>query len=133
MASDQVPLLICSVMVGSATGTCYVYVTDCQILFVTQLVQILGGNRVNLFSITDVELVIVPASKSMLSPLPASISLLTYGGKIREELLNFIPSIGAHRFAKFVEVVKDVSVEDPNTLKFSERGGLIYMFDEAHD
>jgi hypothetical protein len=29
-----------------------------------------------------------------------------------------------------MEVVKDVALEDPNTLKFSERGGLIYMYDE---
>jgi len=126
--SHQVPLLICNVMAGNATGTCYV--TDSHILFVTQLVPILGGNRVALFSIVDVELTILPASKSMLSPLPASISLsVSASGKrsTREEVYNFIPSIGARRFAKFVEVVKDVSVEDPNTLKFSDRGGLIYM------
>ena len=60
-------------------------------------------------------------------------SLLMHGGNIREELFNFIPSIGAHRFAKFVEVVEYVSVEDPNMIKLSERGDVIYMFDEAHD
>jgi hypothetical protein len=27
--------------------------------------------------------------------------------------------------------VRDVAVEDPNTLKFSERGGLIYMYNES--
>lgn len=67
----------------------------------------------------------------MLSPLPASISLTTTSGRTREEVYNFIPSIGARRFAKFLEVVRDVAVEDPNTLKFSERGGLIYMYNES--
>lgn len=131
--SNQVPLIICNVMVGNATGTCYV--TDSHILFVTQLVPILGGNRVHLFSIADVELTIHPPSKSMLSPLPASISLtITSSGNksTREEVYRFIPSIGARRFAKFVEVVKDVAVEDPNALKFSDRGGLIYMYDESN-
>lgn len=128
---DQVPLLICNVLVGNAAGTCYV--TSSQILFVTQLVPILGGNRVQLFPLMDVDVKIDPPSKSMLSPLPAGITLTTIAGrqsKTREEVYSFIPSIGARRFAKFVEVLKDVASEDPNTLKFSERGGLIYMYDE---
>ncbi|KAL7504601.1 hypothetical protein ACHAXN_005220 [Cyclotella atomus] len=128
---DQVPLLICNVLVGNAAGTCYV--TSSQILFVTQLVPILGGNRIHLFSLLDVDFTINPPSKSMLSPLPAGITLTTTVGRLsktREEVYSFIPSIGARRFAKFMEVVKDVALEDPNTLKFSERGGLIYMYDE---
>ena len=128
---DQVPLLICNVLVGNAAGTCYV--TSSQILFVTQLVPILGGNKIHLFSVMDVDVTINPPSKSMLSPLPAGITLTTTVGKIsktREEVYSFIPSIGARRFAKFMEVIKDVALEDPNTLKFSERGGLIYMYDE---
>lgn len=130
-STPDIPLLICNVLVGNAAGTCYV--TSSQILFVTQLVPILGGNRVHLFSIMDVDVTINPPSKSMLSPLPAGISLTTTLGKLsktREEVYSFIPSIGARRFAKFVEVIKDVALEDPNTLKFSERGGLIYMYDE---
>lgn len=129
-STPDIPLLICNVLVGNAAGTCYV--TSSQILFVTQLVPILGGNRVHLFSVMDVDVTINPPSKSMLSPLPAGITLTTVGklSKTREEVYSFIPSIGARRFAKFVEVIKDVALEDPNTLKFSERGGLIYMYDE---
>ena len=127
----EVPLLICNVLVGNAAGTCYV--TTSQILFVTQLLPILGGNRIHLVSLMDVDVMINPPSKSVLSPLPAGITLTTTVGKLtktREEIYSFIPSIGARRFAKFLEVLKDVAVEDPNSLKFSERGGLIYMYDE---
>lgn len=127
---DEVPLLICNVLVGNAAGTCYV--TNSHILFNTQLVPILGGNNVHLFSIMDVDVTINAPSKSMLSPLPASISLSThvYGSQsTREEVYNFIPSIGARRFAKFLEVLRDIAVEDPNSLKFSDKGGLIYLAD----
>lgn len=127
----EVPLLICNVLVGNAAGTCYV--TSSQILFVTQLVPILGGNRIHLVSLMDVDVTINPPSKSVLSPLPAGITLTTTVGKLtktREEIYSFIPSIGARRFAKFLEVLRDVAMEDPNSLKFSERGGLIYMYDE---
>ncbi len=127
----EVPLLICNVLVGNAAGTCYV--TSSQILFVTQLVPILGENRIHLVSLMDVDVTINPPSKSVLSPLPAGITLTTTVGKLtktREEIYSFIPSIGARRFAKFLEVLRDVAMEDPNSLKFSERGGLIYMYDE---
>ena len=126
---DEVPLLICNVLVGNAAGTCYV--TYSHILFNTQLLPILGGNKVHLFSIMDVEVTINAPSKSVLSPLPASISFTTavFGKKstTREEIYNFIPSIGARRFAKFLEVIRGMKLEDPNSLKFSDKGGLIYL------
>ncbi|KAL7457430.1 hypothetical protein ACHAWC_008998 [Mediolabrus comicus] len=131
---DQVPLLICNVLVGNAAGTCYI--TSSHVLFHTQLVPIIGGDKVHLFSISEVELTINPPSKSMLSPLPASISLTTSVSRskaTREEVYHFIPSIGARRFAKFIEVVRDVLLDDPNKLKLTERGGLIYMYDEPKD
>lgn len=129
---DQVPLLICNVLVGNAAGTCFI--TSSHVLFHTQLVPIIGGEKVHLFSIKDVELTINPPSKSMLSPLPASISLTTSISRnkaTREEVYHFIPSIGARRFAKFFEVVRDVLVENPDTLKLTERGGLVYMYDDS--
>jgi hypothetical protein len=134
-APDEVPLLICNVLVGNSAGTCYV--THSHVLFHTQLLPVLGGSKVHLFSIMDVDVTINVASKSMLSPLPASISFTTvvfdWKSTSREEVYNFIPSIGARRFAKFLEVLKDVLLEDPNSLKFSERGGLIYLADkDAH-
>lgn len=128
---DEVPLLICNALVGNAAGTCYV--THSHVLFNTQLLPILGSNKIHLFSIMDVEVTINAPSKSVLSPLPASISFTTavFGKKstTREEVYNFIPSIGARRFAKFLEVLRDVALEDPNSLKFSEKGGLIYLAD----
>jgi hypothetical protein len=129
-APDEVPLFICNVLVGNSAGTCYV--THSHVLFNTQLLPILGGSKIHLFSITDIDVTINVASKSILSPLPASISFTTavFGRKsTREEVYNFIPSIGARRFAKFLEVLKDVALEDPDSLKFSEKGGLIYLAD----
>lgn len=88
----------------------------------------------HLFPLMDVDVTITPPSKNLLSPLPTGITLTTTIGKLtktREEVYSFIPSIGARRFAKFIEVLRDVALEDPNnSLKFSERGGLIYMYDE---
>lgn len=127
---DEVPLLMCNVLVGSAAGTCYV--THSHILFNTQLVPILGGSKIHLFSIMDVDVTVNKPSKSMLAQLPASISFSThvYGSKsTREEVYNFIPSIGARRFAKFLEVLREMKLEDPDSLKFSEKGGLIYLAD----
>ena len=130
-AQDEVPLLICNVLVGNSAGACYV--THSHVLFNTQLLPVLGGGKVHLFSIMDIDVTINPPSKSMLSPLPASISFTTavFGGKstTREEVYNFIPTIGSRRFAKFLEVLKDAFLEDPNSLKFSEKGGLIYLTD----
>ena len=129
-APDEVPLFICNVLVGNSAGTCYV--THSHVLFNTQLLPILGGSKIHLFSITDIDVTINVASKSILSPLPASISFTTavFGRKsTREEVYNFIPSIGARRFAKFLEVLKDVALEDPDSLKFSDKGGLIYLAD----
>ncbi|KAL7546864.1 hypothetical protein ACHAWF_010186 [Thalassiosira exigua] len=128
---DEVPLLVCNVLVGNSAGTCYI--THSHVLFNTQLLPIFGGSRVHLFSIADVEVTINTPPKSMLSSLPASISFTTavFGGKstTREEVYNFIPSIGARRFAKFMEVLREVALEDPNSLKFSDKGGLIYLAD----
>ena len=107
-ASDEVPLLICNVNVGNSAGTCYV--THSHILFQTQLLPLLGGSEVHLFSLMDVEVTINAPTKSVLSPLPSSISFTTIlGGRksTREEVYNFIPSIGARRYAKFLEVLRD--------------------------
>ena len=111
-ASDEVPLLICNVLVGNSAGTCYV--THSHILFQTQLLPLLGGSKVQLFSLMDVEVTINAPTKSVLSPLPSSISFTTaiLGSRksTREEVYNFIPSIGARRFAKFLEVLRDNTV-----------------------
>ena len=91
-ASDEVPLLICNVLVGNSAGTCYV--THSHILFQTQLLPLLGGSKVQLFSLMDVEVTINAPTKSVLSPLPSSISFTTaiLGSRksTREEVYNFI-------------------------------------------
>ncbi len=128
---DEVPLLICNVLVGNAAGTCYV--THAHVLFSTQLLPVIGGSRIHLFSILDIEVTINAQSNTLLSPLPTSISFTTavFGSRrsTREEVYNFIPSVGARRFAKFIEVLRDVALENPESLKFSEKGGLMYLAD----
>jgi len=128
-ASDQVPLLKCGILLGGATGTCYI--TAHQILFVTQLIPILGGSRIHLVSVSHIEVVVQKPSSSILNPLPASVSLRRFVNGVEKEVLSFIPSLGAQRFKSFIDVVKAVATEDPDTLKFSARGGLLYMFEES--
>jgi len=109
----EVPLLTCDVLVGNAAGTCHV--TLSHILFNTQLVPIIGSSEFHLFSIKDVYVTVTAPSKSVLNPLPASISLTksVFGRSLetREEIYKFVPSIGAKRFAKFLEVLRDISVK----------------------
>lgn len=128
---DEVPLLVCNVLVGNATGTCFI--THAHVLFSTQLLPVLGGSRIHLFSIMDIEVTINTQTNALLSPLPPSISFTTavFGSRrsTREEVYNFIPSVGARRFAKFIEVLRDVALENPDSLKFSEKGGLMYLAD----
>jgi len=146
---DQVPLLRCGILLGGSTGVCYV--TAHQILFVTQLIPILGGSQYHLFPITEVELILKNPSKSSLLSMPASIAVhrnaINYGNRDKYNPLNqqqqhhkkqskkvlftFIPTINASRFQKFVNIVQTIKTEDPETLKLSERGGLLYMFDDT--
>lgn len=114
---DEVPLLMCSVLVGNAAGTCYV--TQTHVLFSTQLLPVIGGSRIHLFSIMDIEVTINAQSSILLSPLPASISFTTAvfgsGGSTREEVYNFIPSVGARRFANFIAVLRDSALKIPGS------------------
>ena len=123
-AEEQVPLFKCSILVGTATtGTCYVTAT--QIMCVTQLIPILGGNTVSLLDLDGLDFVVQEGSTSLLNPLPAGISIRQGG----DEVYSFRPSYGAARLKGFLEIVQ--AVGDPHPLKFSDRGGLLYMYGDS--
>jgi len=123
-AEDQVPLFKCSILVGTAkTGTCYV--TSTQIMFVTQLIPIVGGYCTSLLDLNGLEFVIQEASTSLLNPLPLGISVRRAG----QEVYCFRPSYGAARLKGFLEIVQAVS--GPHPLKFSDRGGILYMYGDS--
>ena len=139
--SDQIPIFKCGILVGNSTGLCYV--TSYQLLFVTQAIPILGGSKYTLLNIADVEFVSTEKSKSSLlfksslSALSARIYKTNVSEKQNqsvswiientEEVFSFAPSIGSGRFKRFINMIKSVSLEDPETLKFTPKGGLIYV------
>ena len=126
--SDQVPLLKCSILVGGLTGS--FFVTSHQLLFVTHLIPLVGSGRSHIFPIIDVELKVQESSSSIL-PARIVICRIHRGEESeQEEVFSFIPSIAAHRLKAFVEVVQSVATEDPETLKFSNQGGMLYLLEE---
>jgi hypothetical protein len=69
---------------------------------------------------------VIPPIVSMLNPLPHSIRVSVDN----KDVFSFIPSLGGKRFKSFIGMVQAVSTEDPEILKFSDRGGFLYMVDE---
>jgi hypothetical protein len=123
-AEEQVPLFKCSILVGTATtGTCYV--TASQIMCVTQLIPIVGGNTISLLDLDGLEFVVHEGSSSLLNPLPAGISIRQGG----DEVYSFRPSYGAARLKSFLEIVQ--AGGGPHPLKFTDRGGLLYMYGDS--
>jgi len=123
----QVPLHKCSVLAGSATtGTCYT--TTTHVLFWTQSIPLLGGHQGTLFDIRTVDFVIQKASKPRLSPITLPEGISVKHKETKKTLYKFRPSIGAERWKTFVDIVQQVAVENPDDLKFSERGGILYMY-----
>ena len=104
----QVPLLKWSIVVGGSTGTCWV--TSNHILFVTQLIPIIGGSKTTIFELQDVEFTVVQEGPStLLNPLPTVISISQDGS----QLYSFRPSMGGSRLKSFLEIVQRTNLEDP--------------------
>ena len=146
-AKDQVPLLKCGILIGGASGTCYV--TSRQALFVTQTIPILGGIDHTLLNLSDLEFILAENQKPSLifksPPNVLSVRLHRKNAKIgrnhtlpwiienTDEVFSFAPDLGSRRFIKLIDMIKSVDSEDPETLKFSSKGGLIYMADDKND
>jgi hypothetical protein len=103
----EVPLLKWGVVVGRSTGTCTI--TARHILFVTQLIPVLGVSKKTLFKLVDVEFSVEEASPSMLNPLPTVVRV-SQGNR---EVFSFRPSMGGARLKSFLDVVKTAAVQDP--------------------
>jgi hypothetical protein len=104
----EVPLLRWSIVVGKATtGTCTV--TANHILFVTQLIPVIGGSTTTLFNLTEVDFAIEEAPVSILNPLPTVVSVLRGG----LEVYSFRPSMAGDRLKSFLDIVKMTAVQDP--------------------
>lgn len=126
---DRVPLLKCGIAIGAtASGICYV--TANEVVCITQVIPLLGGKNFVSVPIAHVEISVNEVSASLMNPL-ASDSVTIHdlrspqdGGNAED--FTFTPALVAKRFKAFVDVVRDVATEDPDTLKFSVRGGLVY-------
>lgn len=128
-ASDQVPLLACRIFISGKNLPGMCFITSYQILIMTtQIIPILGGNHMELFNLKDIECDVNRPTRSLLNPLPPSISLYSHGD--RKELISFRPSIGANIFKDFLSIVKTIIEEDPNEIKFSSTGGILYMLED---
>ena len=126
-APEQIPLLTFRILLGSSTGTCYI--TANQMLLVTQSIPILGGHSYYLVPLAEIELEVMPPSTSILNPLPAGLKVhRSYREK--ESLFSFVPSISAKLLKNFIESLQVVLSESPEALKFSAKGGLLYIYDE---
>ena len=128
---DEVPLFQCGIFLGGATGTCFI--TAYQLLCATQLIPLVGGNRYHLFNLRDIELVVTEHPANSLMQLPPGLSVRTMlessSGTLQKEIIKFIPSIDAQRFKDLVDAIRDIETEPPDSLKFSTRGGFLYMDD----
>ena len=108
----EVPLLKRTIVVGRSTGTCTI--TANHILFVTQLIPVLGGNKTTLFNLEDVEFHMEEEAASLLNPLPTIVHV-TQNGRI---VYSFRPTVGAARLKSFLDVVKLAS--EKTMLEFSD-------------
>ena len=112
-AVSEVPLLKWSILVGNSTGTCTV--TAHHILFVTQLIPILGGTTTKVFPLADVEFVVAEGGRTASSSLLGSFSTGSIRVMHKEQGLvyTFRPSMGAERLRSFLDVVKTTATQEP--------------------
>jgi hypothetical protein len=105
----EVPLLKWSIVVGRSTGTCTI--TAHHVLFVTQLIPVLGGNQTTVFNLDDVEFQLETSASaaSILNPLPAVVRVVQNGRSV----YSFRPSMGAAQLKSILDVVKSAAVQAP--------------------
>lgn len=123
--TEQVPLFKCSILVGSSTGS--VYITATQLMCVTQLIPLVGGNKVLLLDLEGLEFCALEASSSLLNPLPAGISVRRGG----EECVMFRPSYPAARLKVFLEIVQAQESRPPEQKMGGKEGILKHMYGDG--
>ena len=130
---DRVPLLRCGIAIGAATtGICYV--TANEFICITQVIPVLGSKRFWSVPIVDVDIVVNEIASTLMNPLGSdTVTVRDLRAEEKGEGFTFTPALVSKRFKAFVEVIRDVATEDPETLKLSDRGGLMYSSgDTAH-
>ena len=129
---DRVPLLRCGIAIGAATtGICYV--TANEFICITQVIPVLGSKRFWSVPIVDVDIVVNEIASTLMNPLGSDTVTVRDLRAEEGEGFTFTPALVSKRFKAFVEVIRDVATEDPETLKLSDRGGLMYSSgDTAH-
>ena len=127
--SSMVPVLSCNILSSGSPGT--VYVTAYQLIVLNKFF----GSRILTFVLSDITMEFEESSVGL--PVGICISCKSNEDSLDESLngdlrsFSFIPSIGSERFLSFVDIVKTINEEDPDTLKFTARGGILYMQDDA--
>ena len=85
-----------------------------------------------IYLLADIEIKVHARPSSILSCLPASVSIIKQ--IIKEEsqkiAISFIPSIGARRFQDFMKILKEIATENSEALNIDTNKGLLHMFDE---
>ena len=132
---NMVPLLSCSILIsGTTPGT--LYLTAHHVIIFTQYIPLLstirGGARCHIFMLAEVEL---EENQSNIG-FPKSLLLRLQSNLDNEKGVSefsFLPSVGSKRFQVFLYTIKAVSSEHPDTLKFSSKGGLLYMYEDQEN
>lgn len=92
--------------IGGAAGTCFIIAH--QLLFVTQLFLLIGGNQYHLLNLRDIEYWACSNSTShQLCHHPVSWSQWCYG-TLQTEIIKFIPSIDAQSFKDLMQLLIEV-------------------------
>jgi len=99
----HVPLFKCSVLVRGSTGS--FTVTANHILCCTQLVPLVGGNRIKLLELQGLAFSVQGNQSSGFNPLPDRLIVRRDG----EEVLTFRPSYAASRLKVFLEIIQGFS------------------------
>ena len=103
----EVPLVKWKIVVGGSTGTCSV--TAHHIMFVTQLIPVIGGSKVTVFPLEEVDFQLRQETPSLLNPLPTVIAVRKAG----QEVFSFRPSMGGSRLNMFLALLKKTVLDNP--------------------
>jgi hypothetical protein len=101
----EVPLLKWNIVVGGASGTCSV--TAKHLLFITQLIPVIGGSRTAIFRISEVDFDVQESTPSILNPLPTVVSVRKDG----QQIYSFRPSAGGKRLKSVLETIKATALD----------------------
>ena len=128
-ASNMVPLVSCGILSGSHAGIAYI--TSKHLLIFTHFIPLIGGEKMFAFNLKDIHLQI-QASAMGLPPGLVVEKRAVENHSNDESKIAFIPKIGSQRFMTILEIISTIMEENPDTLKFTARGGILYMHEDQN-